>query len=500
MALAVQLQLNPRAKPFVPTVKANKLLQHRRGKREEGEAPVSKHQTQLGRVRWASRRGEGEPNPPRETKNSGANGGGNWRTEVFVQNIIKKKVFAREKRRRGRTRRRAARRQAGNHRDRARRRELVIATHNVRTMAVDGKHGVGRAAEVLDMYQEMGCDIIGLQKMRRSGQSALLQAGYVVYCSGESGGDGEGKKGQGGVGLVVRKSISRAEAREFISDRLLKVTLKLCGRARAVTFVVEYAPTDTQSLREKNAFWTALERVVKEVPEHQQLFVSMDANARTGRRGGGKLGSEGYKVLRAYGRDNFNDNGERLLSFYANHELVFLNTFFSTAQKAISHTVNGRGKKRIDYILTRQRDRKFVRDVTVHPQPSFLPISDHNIVTAHVKLLGRFARNRPVREGKGPPSIDRRRLMADPYLRQQVATAIGDHLRAFPRSGSSFDDVETAFTTAILQTAERVAPPRATRLPGRGWRGDAQAEAKISMAMAARRAAWKRQRADPQDK
>ena len=89
MALAVQLQLNPRAKPFVPTVKANKLLQHRRGKREKGEAPVSKHQTQLGRVRWASRRGEGKPNPPRETKTSGANGGRSWRTEVFVQKIIK---------------------------------------------------------------------------------------------------------------------------------------------------------------------------------------------------------------------------------------------------------------------------------------------------------------------------------------------------------------------------------------------------------------------------
>ena len=116
-----------------------------------------------------------------------------------------------------------------------------------------------------------------------------------------------------------------------------------------------------------------------------------------------------------------------------------------------------------------------------------------------MKLLGRFARNRPVREAKGSPSIDRRRLMTDHHLRQQVATAIGDHLRAFSASGSSVD-VETAFTTAIIQTAERVAPPRAIRLPGRGWRGDAQAEAEISMATTARRAAWKRQRADPQDK
>ena len=53
--------------------------------------------------------------------------------------------------------------------------------------------------------------------------------------------------------------------------------------------VVGYAPTDTQSVVEKNAFWTALERVVKEVPEYEQLFVLMDANVRRieGRREAG---------------------------------------------------------------------------------------------------------------------------------------------------------------------------------------------------------------------
>ena len=136
-----------------------------------------------------------------------------------------------------------------------------------------------------------------------------------------------------------------------------------------------------------------------------------------------------------------------------------------------------------------------MRDVTVPLQPSLLPMSDHNIVTAHVKLLGRFARNRPARESKRPPPIDRRRLTSDAHL----ATVIEDHLRAFPSSGSSVDDVEAAFTAAILQTAERVAPPRAPKRPGRGWRRDAQAETEISMATAARRAAWKRQRANTQD-
>ena len=89
--------------------------------------------------------------------------------------------------------------------------------------------------------------------------------------------------------------------------------------------------------------------------------VLMDANARTGRRGRGESGSESNNVLGAFGRDVINDYGERLLSFAANHDLSLVNTFFRTPKGGILHTFNGRGKKRVDYILTRQRDRKLVR-------------------------------------------------------------------------------------------------------------------------------------------
>ena len=174
---------------------------------------------------------------------------------------------------------------------------------NVQTMAVDGMHGVGRALDVLSVYDRLGCDIIGLQEIRRSGHSAFsmlffslniffCQAGYLVYCSGECSGENGGKKGQGGVGLAVRNSITRAaRPPEFISDRLLKVTLELRGRAKATTFAVGYAPTETQNANNKHTFWTSLDRVVEEVPKHEQLFVLMDANARTGRREKGQVGS-----------------------------------------------------------------------------------------------------------------------------------------------------------------------------------------------------------------
>ena len=152
-------------------------------------------------------------------------------------------------------------------------------------MAVDRTHGVGRALDVLSVYDRLGCDIIGLQETRRSGQSAFSQAGYLVYCSDTCGGENGGKKGQGGVELAVRNSITRAaRPPEFISDRLLKVTLELRGRAKAVTFFVTCAPTETQNARNKHAFWTSLDRAVKEVPKHEQLFVLMDVNVRTRRR------------------------------------------------------------------------------------------------------------------------------------------------------------------------------------------------------------------------
>ena len=106
---------------------------------------------------------------------------------------------------------------------------------------MDSKHGVGRVAGVLGVYREMGCGIIGLQKNRRSFQSGL-QGGCVVYCSSEPGGAGGGKKCQGRVGLAAPQEYlpCRSTIAGVISDRLLKGTLQMCGRPRAVTFVVRY--------------------------------------------------------------------------------------------------------------------------------------------------------------------------------------------------------------------------------------------------------------------
>ena len=104
-----------------------------------------------------------------------------------------------------------------------------MGTFNVRTLAFKGTNGIGRAEVILKTCEDAGCGVIGLQEMRRDGQSAFTAAGYVVFCSGVDGGKPE-KKGNHGVGLAVRESIVAGMnkgdvAVECISARLMKVRI-----------------------------------------------------------------------------------------------------------------------------------------------------------------------------------------------------------------------------------------------------------------------------------
>ena len=78
-------------------------------------------------------------------------------------------------------------------------------------------------------------------------------------------------------------------------------------------------------------------------------------------------------------------------------------------------------------------------------------------VSADVKPHGHFARNRRLRAPAKPP-VDRRRLVTDPQVRQEGATAIGRHLKANLPGDSSVDNVEAAFASAIMRTADLVIP------------------------------------------
>ena len=204
------------------------------------------------------------------------------RNEIRDKVTKRKKYLVRKRRRRGRAEPCLLRQNEMRNRARARRWGIIVVTHNLRTMAVDGTHGVGRALEVLSVFGRLGCDVIGVPKTCRSRHSAFTQTGYLVYCSGECGGESGGMKGPDEVRLAPRTSITRAaRPPEFINDLLLKVTLELRGRAKAFTFFVVYASTETKNASKKHAFWTTLGRAVEKVPKHKQKAVRVDGCQRT---------------------------------------------------------------------------------------------------------------------------------------------------------------------------------------------------------------------------
>ena len=82
-----------------------------------------------------------------------------------------------------------------------------MGTYNVRTLAFKDTNGIGHADVILKTCEDAGCNIIGLQEVRRNGQSAFTAAGYVVFCTGSDGGKYE-KKGNHGVGLAFRESFA----------------------------------------------------------------------------------------------------------------------------------------------------------------------------------------------------------------------------------------------------------------------------------------------------
>ena len=280
---------------------------HRRGKREvriehrkEDRSHASKHQSREGGGRGVS----GLLPPSR--RHLGNNRAGRRETERGKYSVWEKrrvegrKLDARKKRRRHRRIRRAAQEFCTYAWARSRAGELVVSTYNVRTLAFKGTNGIGHAEVILKTCEDAGCGIIGLQEVRRNGQSTFTAAGYVVFCSGADGGNHE-KKGNHGVGLAVRESIvagmDKSEvAVECTSARLMKVRIQLKEKSNGVSFIVGYGPTLDKSTSEYDYFWSSIDEVVKGVPSRDHLLVLMDANVRTGMR---RIGWTDSKVLGA---------------------------------------------------------------------------------------------------------------------------------------------------------------------------------------------------------
>ena len=437
------------------------------------------------------------PHPARR-KNEGKNPG-----RKHQELSERRRAFARKKLRGKRAERKSACKKHKAPRARSRLEELTFGTFNVRTAAVNGANGIGHIDTLLRPCAAKGCDVIGLQEAKKDGTSEIVASGYRVFFSGDCSGV-KGRKEQHGVGLAIKEEIVKKVGEdgitiECISARLLKARISI--KSNFVTFVVVYTPTEEAPEGQKAKYMAALNCTIASVPAREYVFILTDANVRTGKRGEGG-GEADSKVLGANDRDMLNENGKLLLGFAEDNELALLNTFFCTPKSGVSYTFQSanrsKGQARLDYILTKQADRRLIRCVNVHRPPLEAPESDHNLVDAKVRIPRRSAPNRRKRDStkETPKPADLRWLMTDPNLRCHVANVMVDALQPIP-DGTCINDTATDMADVMLSTAAELVPRSKRPRGAQGWCVGLGVEAEINAAWQQREEARRHLRAEP---
>ena len=250
--------------------------------------------------------------------------------------------------------------------------------------------------------------------------------------------------------------------------------------------MVAYAPTEGAPEEQKAKYMATLNTTVASVPAREYVFVLIDVNARTGKRGegGGKVDS---KVLVAYGRDVLNENGKLLLGFAHDSMLVLLDIFVCTLKIGVFYTFQSanisKRQTRLDYILTKQADCRPVRCVNVCRPPLEVPEPDHNIVYAKVRIPHRSAPDPRKKESTKETLklADLRRLMIDPNLRFQVTNAMFATLPPI-FDGTRINHIASDMADAMLSTATELVPRSKRPRGAQGWCAEPGVEAEMNAA------------------
>ena len=200
----------------------------------------------------------------------------------------------------------------------------------------------------------------------------------------------KGRKGQHRVGLALTEEIVEKAGEDSITIECISARLL---NAR-ISIKLNFVTSVRGSLCPVQGSARGAEGQIHDSPQLRRLisarsgillFVLTGANARTGKRGEGGEDTDS-EVLGAYGRDKLNENGKLLLGSAEDNKLALLNTFFRTPKSGVSYTFQSvnrsKGQASLDYILTKQADRRLIHCVNVRRPPLEAPESDNKLVYA----------------------------------------------------------------------------------------------------------------------
>ncbi|XP_044751629.1 craniofacial development protein 2-like [Coccinella septempunctata] len=215
-------------------------------------------------------------------------------------------------------------------------------------------------------------DICGLSETKRKGQGTIKYENYVLCYSGKPKHD----RAHSGVGILLHeKCVDLIDTIEYVSDRILRVTLILPrGHLHLVSI---YAPDMSKTREESDVFYRELQNTIDKIDNSGRIILFGDFNAR--------IGSEEIDgVKQRFNESVLNENGDLLNDFCARNEMRINNSYFPHRDQHKYTFCNTRGQKStIDYIIT---NRSFtpdeIQDVRV--------LTSANTGTYHNLVLGKF--------------------------------------------------------------------------------------------------------------
>ena len=246
-----------------------------------------------------------------------------------------------------------------------------IGCWNVRTM-----HQVGKTEQVLQEMHNYNLSILGVTEARwtDSGKQTLDSGDTIMWAGCRDG------HHQEGVALLVSKKRSKTLLRwKPINERLMYAQFN--SKYARLSVLVTYAPTEDAEEEVKDTFYDSLQAALEEVPKHDVTLVIGDLNARAG-----SVNQGHEKVMEKEALGRMNDNGERLVTFCEENNLVVGRSIFQHKEihKTTWKSPDGRTESQIDHVLINAKWRRTLRDVRVKRQADVG--SDHNLVVATVKL------------------------------------------------------------------------------------------------------------------
>jgi exonuclease III len=235
----------------------------------------------------------------------------------------------------------------------------------------------GRATQVAREMDRYHLDVLGLSEVRwNTSGITTLSTGHVIAYSGAPTEDDEHRNG---VGLMMSKRAERCLIEwEPINER--NITARFHARFQKISVVQCYAPTNPTELEKKEEFYNQVQRVMRRIPKRDVVIVMGDLNA--------KVGDSNLYIEKSMGRHGLggkNENGEMLIEFCEENELVIGGTLFCHPRihKATWKSPDQQTENQIDHMMISRRWRSNMQDVRTYRGAD--AYSDHFLVIGKFK-------------------------------------------------------------------------------------------------------------------